>query len=493
MAHAPNTLYYGDNLEVMRQHLPDESVDLVYLDPPFNSNTDYNVLFAERGETESSAQIRAFEDTWHWEAAAVEAYYEAVQSSHGRVPDAMQGFRAMLGESDVLAYLAMMAPRLVELHRVLKPTGSIYLHCDPTASHYLKLLMDAVFGAENFQNEIIWAYKSGGATKRRFARKHDVVFFYAKSLKQCRFNPIKEKSYNRGYKPYRFKGVEEYQDETGWYTLVNMKDVWHIDMIGRTAKERLGYPTQKPEALLERIIQASSNEGDVVLDPFCGCGTATAVAQKFNRRWIGIDITHLAVNLIKYRLWDSFRISNKNDPPDYQVLGEPEDIAGAEQLAKDDPFQFQAWALSLVKARTASSSNKGADKGIDGRLFFHDDPDHVTDTKQIVISVKSGKTGVSHVRDLKGVLDREQQRGAVIGVLITLQPPTRQMRSEAAAAGHYASPWGTSHARIQVLTIEGLLNDHERLGMPQTGDLRTFKQAPKSKRNPDQQSSLEYE
>lgn len=468
-----NLLFYGDNLDVLRQHLKDETVDLIYLDPPFKSNQDYNVLFTEQNGTRSKAQIKAFEDTWRWDEEAAAAYRDVVESG-GRVSQALQAFRTLLGESDMMAYLSMMAPRLVELRRVLKSTGSIYLHCDSTAGAHLRLLLDAVFGSENFRNEIIWAYKSGGATPKRFARKHDVLLFYAKSASTCGFNTLKEKSYNRGLKPYRFKGVQEYQDEIGWYTLVNMKDVWHIDMVGRTSRERLGYPTQKPEPLLERVIKASSNEGDTVLDPFCGCGTTITVAQGLKRQWIGIDITHLAITLIKHRLQDAF-----GNRVTYKVIGEPVSLPDAETLAKADPYQFQWWALGLVGARPVDQK-KGADKGIDGRLYFHDEADSAkAKTKQIILSVKAGHTTVSHLRDLRGVIERE---GAEVGVLITMRSPTQPMRREAAAAGFYDSPWGTRHRRIQILTVRQLLGG-KRIDYPPARQVNvTFKKAPK--RNP---------
>lgn len=467
-----NTLYYGDNLQVLREHIADESVDLIYLDPPFNSNQSYNVLFAEQNGSRSAAQIRAFEDTWRWDQSAAESFQEVVEAG-GRVSLAMQAFRQALGDNDMLAYLSMMAPRLTELHRVLKPTGSIYLHCDQTASHYLKMLMDAIFHPRYFLNEIVWCYKSGGASpKRHFSRKHDTIFLYARSESYC-FNPQREKSYNREYKPYRFPDVQEYQDEIGWYTLVGMKDYWLIDMVGRTSGERLGYPTQKPEALLERIIKASSNEGDVVLDPFCGCGTAIAVAQQLKRKWIGIDITHLAVSLIKHRLHDAF--GEKIDEM-YSVVGEPADLAGARALAAQDPYQFQWWALGLVGARPVEQK-RGADKGIDGRLFFHDDAE-TQKTKQVVLSVKSGAVQVAHARDLRGVVEREQ---AAIGVLVSLEEPTRNTKSEAAGAGFYDSPWGTKHPKIQILTIEELFAG-KKIDIPPSRDLRTFKKAPKAKK-----------
>ncbi len=468
-----NTLYYGDNLDVLRRYVADESVDLIYLDPPFNSKATYNVLFAEQNGSRSASQIKAFDDTWRWDQAAAEAYQEIVEAG-GVVSQIMQAFRQFLGHNNMLAYLSMMALRLVELRRVLKPTGSIYLHCDPTASHFLKLLMDAVFGAKNFQNEIIWSFKSGGATKKRFARKHQTIFFYSKDSKRYKFNILKEKSYNRGLKPYRFKGVEEYQDEIGWYTLVNMKDVWQIDMVGRTSSERLGYPTQKPEALLERIILASSDEGDLVLDPFCGCGTTIVVAERLKRRWIGIDITHIAINLMKNRQLSTF---GEEILERYQTLGEPTSLPDAKALAAEDRFQFQWWALGLVGARPVEK-RRGADQGIDGRLYFHDGSEK-DKTSQVIISVKSGKVAVSHIRDLLGVLEREN---AEIGVLITMQKPTQSMRSEAAGAGFYISPWGNKkYPRLQILTIEELLSG-KRIEMPPLRQVNTtFKKARRAK------------
>ena len=466
-----NTLYYGDNLDVLRRHVADESVDLVYLDPPFNSNATYTVLFAEQNGGRAAAQIKAFEDTWRWDQAAAEAYQEVVEAG-GKPSAAMQAFRQFLGDSDMLAYLAMMAPRLMELRRVLKLTGSIYLHCDPTASHYLKMLMDAVFGPENFCNEIIWCYRSGGATKRRFARKHHVLFFYSKG-EQYGFAPQ--------HVPYVMGGILHdgkgpYQIQHGERVDFNpegalMPDWWEISLISSVSHERLGYPTQKPEALLERIIKASSNEGDIVLDPFCGCGTTVAVAERLKRRWIGIDITQAGIVVIKKRLRDAF-----SDAIQYRVIGEPTSVPDAQALADTDPYQFQWWVLGLVEARPAEGK-KGADKGIDGRLYFHDwGKDNKT--RQIIFSVKAGGLAVSHVRDLRGVLEREK---ANIGVLLSMRPPTKPMRAEAAGAGFYDSPWGTKHPRLQILTVADLLGG-KGIDMPQMRDLRTFKKAPKAKR-----------
>ncbi len=534
-----NALYYGDNLDILRRYITDESVDLVYLDPPFNSAQDYNVLFAEKDGSRSAAQIKAFGDTWEWDQGAARAYQDVVELG-GQVSRAMQAFRQLLGTNDMLAYLAMMAPRLIELRRVLRPTGSIYLHCDSTASHYLKLLMDAIFGATNFRNEIIWQRTtSKGLMTRRLARNHDIILSYQASEKAnwnsdalfipYNLNMIDEKTASkyryrdekgRLYKladltnpnpdrpnlTYEFLGVtrvwrwtrermqaayeagiviqpspgavprlKEYLDEQRGKPL---GDVWtDIDPLNSQAQERLGYPTQKPEALLERIIKASSNEGDIVLDPFCGCGTTIAAAQRLNRRWIGIDITHLAIGLIKTRLRDTYGLEIEKT---YRVLGEPTTLSEAQALAEQDKFQFQAWALGLVGARTVDSNRKGADKGIDGRIYFHDG-DPTGKTKQVIFSVKGGHTDVKDMRDLRGVIDREK---ADIGVLISLLDPTGPMRAEAAGAGFYSSPWGGGFPRLQVITIAELLNG-KRVEMPNAQGMNvTFKRAPKASKEP---------
>jgi DNA modification methylase len=572
-----NLLYYGDNLDILRDHIKDETVDLIYLDPPFKSNQDYNVLFAEQDGSRSAAQIKAFEDTWRWDQSAALAYKDVVEQGPDRVSQAMQAFRTMLGTNDMLAYLAMMAPRLVELHRVLKSTGSIYLHCDPTASHYLKMLMDAVFTPKLFRNEIIWRRTGAHSKARRFAPIHDTIFFYTKS---------DQFTWNFPKRPYMRGHVEEYfvKDESGWRTnyygnvltgsgtrhgesgkpwkgfdptikgrhwavpsrlleevdedlsgltqhqkldrlyelgfihIVEgaewpiyehyikptdgtpVSDLWTYQPYSRGTvfetdsgidedvrwlspkdQERLGYPTQKPEGVLDRIIQASSDPENIVLDPFCGCGTTIAVAQRLNRRWIGIDVTHLAINLIGYRLKTMFDSEPQlRDRPEerlkYEIKGAPRDVSGAKALADQDRFQFQCWALYLVQARK-TDVKRGADKGIDGRLVFHDDNGA---TKQVVLSVKSGKVSVRDVRDLRGVIEREH---AEIGVLITLQEPTDPMRREAAGAGFYNSPWtGKDHPRLQILTIEQLL-EGKRIDMPSPEHTSvTFKKAPKAKR-----------
>ena len=538
MSDKPNELFYGDNLDVLRRHVKDESVDLVYLDPPFNSNANYNVLFAAKDGHQSAAQIQAFEDTWQWDEGAARQFAETVEQG-GAVADVLLAFERFIPASDMLAYLVMMAPRLTELRRVLKPTGSLYLHCDPTASHYLKLLLDAVFRPRLFRSDIIWKRTTAHSSAKRFAPIHDVILYYAKSDAPTWNSPRTE--YDQKYldKYYRFDdgdgrlywraditGAGIRHGETGavWRGFdVTAKgrhwayppsvldemvgagkvywasggagwpqekryredlkgkavaDIWDdIDRINPASAERLGYPTQKPEALLDRIIQASSNDGDVVLDPFCGCGTAVASAQKLGRRWIGIDVTHLAIGLIKTRLRDAF-----GDAAQFTVIGEPTTAEDAAELAATDRYQFQWWALGLVGARPVDQK-KGADKGIDGRLYFHDGGKQ---TRQIIFSVKGGHLKATDLRDLRGVIDREK---ADIGVLLSFETPTKLMRQEAASAGFYTSPWG-KHARLQLLTVAELLAGAQ-IHYPKTAGVnQTFKRAPKLKKKAAEQPPL---
>ena len=458
-----NKLYFGDNLHILRE-MEGESVDLIYLDPPFKSNANYNVLFRERTGEESAAQITAFEDTWAWNMESEYAYQDVVTDGPEKLAMLLQSLRGFLGQNDMMAYLTMMAERVAELHRVLTTTGTIYLHCDPTASHYLKLLMDAVFGSVNFRNEIIWAYRGGGSPRNDFPRRHDVILRYSKG-RSYTFNPDPIRI------PYQAEGLGRTDDSMwGRHRGVDKvykpnplgkvpEDWWQINVLNANSPERLGYPTQKPEALLERIIEASSNPGDVVLDPFCGCGTAIAVAERLGRRWIGIDITHLAVSLMKSRLHDTFPTSLS----EYDVIGVPQDFASAKALANesehDGRYQFQYWALGLVNARPARGGRRGADGGVDGYIHFFDD--NSGKAKRIVVQVKSGNVGRGDIATLKGDMDRED---AVIGLFVTLNPPTGPMVQEAASAGVYAStPFGGSESeplrypRLQILTVADLL------------------------------------
>ncbi|MBM4284011.1 MAG: site-specific DNA-methyltransferase [Deltaproteobacteria bacterium] len=484
-----NLLYYGDNLEVLKLHVKEDSVDLIYLDPPFKSNQKYNVLFTEQNGTRSKAQIKAFEDTWRWDEGSALAFRKIVETG-GNVSKIMQAFYSFLGGCDMLAYLSMMAPRLLEMRRVLKQTGSIFLHCDPTASHYLKLLMDSIFKPENFKNEIIWHYRKWPSGKYAFQRNHDVILFYTKSeSKERTFNQLYMDRALSTQKRFGSAKIISGYDETGRRIPsqteerdsegVRMDDVWDI---GRVPPIKQLFPTQKPELLIERIIISSSKEGDLVLDPFCGCGTTIVTAQKLNRRWIGIDITALSITLIKNRLKDAFR-----EEVPYKVIGEPVSLPDAEKLAREDPYQFQCWALGLVGARPVEQK-KGADKGIDGRMYFHDEAKGAK-TKQIIFSVKSGHTTVAQVRDLRGVLEREQ---AEIGILITLQPPTKPMKSEALEAGFYESPWGSRHPRLQILTIEELLAQ-KGVDLPVARVNVTFKKSDRVKENQVEYVTLPFE
>ena len=523
-----NELYFGDNLDILREQIADESVDLIYLDPPFNSNATYNVLFREKGGEESAAQITAFEDTWHWSIESEAAFREVVTDGPEKLGRLLQAMRDFLGQNDMMAYLTMMAQRMVELHRVLKPTGNIYLHCDPTASHYLKLLLDAVFDPDNFQNEITWKRTSAHSDSKRFGQVKDIIFYYSKTNDRI-WNPVyipHDESYvsnfyryedergryrlheiirtaSMGPRPnlvYKYKG---YTPEWGWRMERNKLEVldkdgrliWSktgrpyrktylsegmvptnlwtdINPLSAQSKERLGYPTQKPEALLERIINASSNEGDVVLDPFCGCGTAVAAAERLNRRWIGIDVTHLAITLIRHRMSNSFG----EDLRPYEVIGDPKDPPSARALAQHDRYQFEWWALGLVDARPARDQRRGADRGIDGYINFFDDSGRA---KRVVVQVKSGNVTVSQVRDLKGVIEREQ---AQMGIFITLKPPTRQMAQEAISAGFYAHEhFRNEFPRVQILTIEELLAG-AKAQYPRYALQATFKRAPRRRR-----------
>lgn len=454
-----NKLYYGDNLKILREHISDNSIDLVYLDPPFNSGKNYNILFKEPNGFKSEAQIKAFDDTWHWTESAENTFHDLVNNGPSKLVDLLKSFRGFLGENDTMAYLTMMAIRLIELKRVLKPSGSIYLHCDPTASHYLKILLDIIYLPNNFRNEIIWHYRRWTGKARRFQRLHDVIFFYTKSDNYV-FNVIytdyTEGSVERKMQGvlHRFKGNEAFLvseksvDEKG----VRENDVWQIPFIPPSAKERLGYPTQKPIELLKRIIMASSKENEIILDPFCGCGTTIDAAIELSRKWIGIDITHLAINLIKNRIYDRYKDSIK-----YKVIGEPEDIHGAIKLASEDRYQFQWWALSLVKARPVNDERKkGADYGIDGIKFFQDSIVK-NDIKKIIIQVKSGHVQVKDIRELITVT---KNNDGTIGTLITLENPSENMKREAISEGFYICPFNkTKYPKIQILTIEDLFKD----------------------------------
>jgi DNA modification methylase len=555
-----NVLYYGDNLDILRRYIPDESVDLVYLDPPFNSNRDYNVIFKDESGRKSDAQLLAFEDTWHWgpDAEGQYAYLTNTARNQGRVPSTVStivaALRSGIGENQMMAYLVEMAVRLVELHRVLKPSGSLYLHCDPTASHYLKVLLDAIFGPQNFRNEIIWRRTSGhNKLSRQYGPIHDTLLFYAAS-DSAYFRPGGRPAM-RGYIKEWFTGVDERgpfrtnmltgpgtrtgssgqpwrgfdptgigrhwaipatlremlpEDALRWPTQqcldyldtvgaiytprdgagqpkykqyigtgVPYQDIWayqpytHGTLSGSEEaidedvkwvehdKERLGYPTQKPLGLLRRLIESSCPPDGIVLDPFCGCGTALVAAQKLDRHWIGIDVTYLSIAVMKARLKDSFGLVDVN------VIGQPTEVDGARAMlvgtGLEGQYQFQWWALDLIGAQPqGAAQKKGADRGIDGVISFSTGPRG--EMGRALVSVKSGSVNSSQIRDLKGVLDREK---AEIGLFVTLEEPSGPMQLEATTAGVYTSALsGRDYPRIQILTIRELLEEHRKPDLP---------------------------
>lgn len=542
-----NTLFYGDNLKVLREYIPDESVDLIYLDPPFNSNRNYNVLFKDERGTDSEAQIVAFEDTWHWNEAAQHTYDELRKQAPDHVTRMIEALHDFIGTNQMMAYLVMMAARLFELHRVLKASGSLYLHCDPTASHYLKIILDTIFGPEQFRNEIIWKRTSARSDSHKWNHIHDTLLFYSKS-ERFAWN-TQYTSYDKEYTDsfYRYiepetgrryasdnltasetregssgetwRGINVRDKGLHWkYTIGRLEEldregriIWptkqdgvprykryldempgvavqsiitDIPPLSAQSREKLGYPTQKPLALLERIIQASSNPGDVILDSFCGCGTAIAAAQKLGRKWIGIDITHLSIALQKYRLQEMFPDSK------FKVVGEPQDMGAAKHLAQDDRYQFQWWALSLVRAKPlggqegSKTGKKGSDKGIDGVITFIDDA--YDKSKRVLVQVKSGHVKSGDIRDLVGTVQREN---AAIGVFITLEPPSHDMITEAVSAGSYHSPgWNSDYPKIQILTIADLLKG-AKVQMPM--QYGTFKQAKRVREVAGMQAELE--
>jgi len=459
-----NLLFYGDNLYVLREHIRDETVDLVYLDPPFNKGKDHDLLFTERTGRKPAAQVKAFEDTWKWDDAAWEAFQETVRTGPPKVSEALQSFRRLVPKTDMLAYLSMMAPRLVELQRKLRKTGSIYLHCDPTASHYLKLLMDAVFGPTNFRNEIAWCYTGPSSTKRWFPRKHDIILFYVKSPEAPFYKDAVRVPYAKSLRSARGRtGIyagREYADmdaRVAQYDVQGkvVEDWWpDITPVGRRKRELLHYPTQKPKELVERIIRASTLPRDVVLDPFCGCGTTVDAAQALDRRWIGIDIAKVAIDVIEGRLEREYGADIRKS---YEVRPEPASAEDAYTLADEDKHNFEEWALHRVGADSAPHK-RGADKGIDGRMYYFDHIDG--ESKLIVVSVKGGSTGPGHVRDLRGVMEREK---AAIGVFVTRRKPTKAMREEADEAGtYYSAGLGRMVQRLQIITVEDLFDPEKK-------------------------------
>jgi len=525
-----NHLYYGDNLDNLRRFVPDESVDLCYIDPPFNSQRNYNQIYTNVGK-EDAAQAQAFIDTWNWDDLATKGFSEIVENLPGlftsQTINLIIGLEKVLGQGSLLAYLVSMTLRVAEIHRVLKPTGSFYFHCDPTSSHYLKLVIDSVFcpNGGDFKNEVIWKRTSARSDSHKWGSIHDVIFFYTKSSKytwnsqhtdydesyvtkfyrhvdeagrRYRLSDLMASGTRNGSSGKSWKGIDPNTRGNHWkYTIEKLEELdkegrihfpkkvggvpcykryldempgvaiqsilTDIPPLSAQSAEKLGYPTQKPEALLERIIQASSNEGDVILDAYCGCGTSVAVAQRLNRRWIGIDITYQSVSLILKRLEDTHGVEVLNN---VIISGVPRDIKSAEALAnrQDDRTrkEFEKWAvLTYSKNRAAINQKKGADQGVDGKAFF---PITDKDFGTILFQVKSGKVDSRDIRDLVGTMSREK---ADLGIFITLKPPTEPMRKEAKSAGLYHYEFfSLDIPRIKIVTVEDILNSAAQLDVP---------------------------
>lgn len=477
------TLYYGDNLEILRNKIPDNSVDLCYIDPPFNSKRSYFQIYNNIGGSEDKAQAQAFTDTWTWDTVAEQGYSEITTNFGGRftrqIIELIKGLELVLGgktNNDLLAYLVHITLRATEIFRVLKPTGSFYLHCDPTASHYLKLVLDAVFCGQggDFRNEIIWCYKRWPSKQQNFQKMHDVIFRYSKT-KDVIWNQLYDdfteqtkKRIKNGMKIEHIVGpsgkilIRPTDDKSPG---VAMCDYWNIPMIAGQAKERMGYPTQKPEALLERIIKASSNPGDVVLDAYCGCGTTVAVADRLDRQWIGIDITYHSIGLILKRLAGP---NNDKPPADVVVDGIPQDMDSARALANRDDDrvrkEFEKWAvLTYTNNRAVINEKKGADKGIDGVLYFATGPGQ---TARMVIQVKSGGADRGTIAKLGHDMQREK---AELALLITMDEPTKPMISEAKSVGVYSHPiMDLNYDRIRIVTVREMIEQGTRNNLPLT-------------------------
>jgi len=483
-----NKLFYGDNLDILRDHkkIKDESVDLCYIDPPFNSKRNYNQIYNNVGG-EDRAQAQIFIDTWTWDDLANIGFSEILANADARFPsqlvELIKGLHGVLGNGSLLAYLISMSLRITEIQRVLKPNGSFYLHCDPTASHYLKLVLDAVFCSQGgeFQNELIWGYSIGGKSRKSFGRKHDVILFYTKGHSDDHtFNekgasiPRKPNSHMRVTLDDDGRECQEKTDKkTGKvyrYYLDEGKiaeDYWtDIQSLNREDRERQGYPTQKPEALLERIIRTSTNEGDTVLDAYCGCGTTVVVAQKLKRKWIGIDITYASISVVLRRLEPLGLDVLKNISTD----GVPRDIESARALAnkKDDRLrkEFEKWAvLAYTNNRARINDKKGADAGVDGVAYFLTSKN---ENAKIIFQVKSGGVQRGDIAKLRGDMNREK---AVLAVLLTLEEPSKNMVKEAKGAGQYThAVMGRDYNVISIVTAQEIV-DGARLDIPMAVDV----------------------
>jgi len=445
-----NQLYLGDCLDVLRKYIKDESVDLIYIDPPFNSKRNYNIFFDDK---EIQTQRVAFEDTWSYKSVGA-SLLELQTVKNEPLHTLLNAYKLVAPQ--VFPYLVMMTLRILELHRVLKETGSFYLHCDPTASHYLKTICDAIFNEKNFRNEITWCYDTGGRSKTNFPRKHDIIFWYGKT-KNNRFfydavalqrdtttmhEPILVDEDGRSYQR-NIKNNKEYRYYLDKGTLPN--DWWiDIQALNPAAKERLGYPTQKPRALLERIIQASSNEGDLILDGFCGCGTTLDAAEYLKRKWIGIDISPIAIGLMKLRLQDSY----KTDLSKFTIRGVPKDKESAIELWVKNPFAFQDWWIMEFEVFSSTFGKKGADQGVDGLGMYL-----IPTVEQPIKAAFQVKGGKVQSKDIDALLGAMVKHKCELGVFLTIQSPTEPMLKTVANSGHFSAA-GFNYPRLQILTLE---------------------------------------
>lgn len=539
-----NYLFYGDNLEVLRKSIKDETVDLCYVDPPFNSQRDYNQIYNNIGE-EDQAQAQAFTDTWIWDQMAIAGYNEIIANEQGRFTpqtvELIKGLRSVLAEGSLLAYLVSLTLRITEIHRILKETGSFYLHCDPTASHYLKIVLDAIFCSQggDFKNEIVWKRTSARSDSHKWNHIHDVLLFYTKGKAytwKTQYmgyeDEYVEEFYNEvdengepfmadnltgsgkrtGFSGKPWRGIDpttkgrhwalpkQFLDSIGisggtvqsrldqldalgrvvWPDKENgvprykryLKDmpglaiqsiVNDIPPIPRNSAEKLGYPTQKPQALLERIIRSSSNEGDVVLDAYCGCGTTIDAAQRLKRHWIGVDITYQSIAVVLKRLEDTY---GKDFVETIVLSGIPKDMKSVHALAnkKDDRVrkEFEKWAvLTYTKNRAVINEKKGADGGIDGIAYFRVGK---KDNAKIIFQAKSGGVSRKDIATLWGDMEKTE---AALGVFITLEEPTKPMMHEAKIAGQYHhEDMGKTYDRITIVTTREIVELHKRLEIP---------------------------
>lgn len=526
-----NQIFYGDNLKFLKDkdYFPSNYVDLIYLDPPFNSKKAYNIIY---DKNKSKAQAKVFGDTWTWSKETQKTYDSLIEGDRAsaKVKKTIKSFHSMLGDSNLMAYLTMITPRLVEMKRVLKETGSIYLHCDPTASHYLKMIMDSIFGKKNFKNEIIWQRTKTRSTTSKFKSDHDTVLFYTKTnefvfntqyddikktnnVKEDKYGlykdqPVIQKGDNKGDKEryfsdgdttitlddeHKWLATQEKIDSNKFYWTSNGNprikrylekgkpcgSIWMDMIIHNSSLERTGYPTQKPEELLKRIIKASCPEDGIVLDPFCGCGTTLISAEKLERKWIGIDITYLAVDVLRQRIEKDF---GEEEGVNFEILGEPEGMAGAKNMSENNKAEFQKWIISKIGG--TPNEKLSGDKGIDGSIFFKDGGE---DKMGIIQETVAKSVSPSKVRDFEGTMEREN---TPIGIFVTFKEPTKGMKKEANKMGKYEDSFGNKYPKLQFLTVQEILNG-EKPEIPNIRRHISKREVKKEWKNKEEQTTLD--